>query len=94
MRGGVNAVVYRLYESMNNERGSKRTHPDKVQHDRLAERCIREDVIPNAAHVEQENEHKSEAQRASGAKFARVRELELSRGADKEHGNGGCEEEG
>ena len=51
-------------------------------------------MVPNAARIEQENEHKSEAQRASGAEFARMGELELTRGTDKEGGDGGCEEEG
>ena len=51
-------------------------------------------MIPNAARIDEENEHKSEAQRAPGAEFARMRELELSRGTDKERDDGGCEEEG
>ena len=74
--------------------GRKRTHPHKVQYDRLAVRCTRDDVIPKAAHIEEENEHKSEAQRAPRTEFARVGELELSRSTDKERDDGGCEEEG
>ncbi len=57
-------------------------------------RRTRDDVIPKAARIEQENEHKSEAQRAPRAEFARVRELELPRSTDKERDDGGCEEEG
>lgn len=51
-------------------------------------------MIPHAAHVEEENEHKSEAQRSPRAEFARMGELELASGTDKECEDGGCEEEG
>jgi hypothetical protein len=51
-------------------------------------------VVPHAARIEEENEHKSEAQRSPRAEFARVGELELACGTDKEGDDGGCEEEG